>query len=214
MRDGRITDRLHPARKAFRSGQSPATVLAMTNPALPTGTLLLCLDLQPVFIRALSDGARMQRRCKFAVTAAVGVDLPVLFTEQVPSKLGGTSPELLALAGGASVFAKSTFSALADDGIRAALLEKHKAEHLLLCGIETPICVYQTAIAALAEGLHVTLLSDAVGARRPDDAEACLTALQHAGVNILPSETVFYALLRDVEHPFFKAYTQLVKSHA
>jgi len=186
----------------------------MTAPALPSGTLLLCLDLQPVFIRTITDGARVQRRCEFAVSTAVGLGLPAIFTEQVPSKLGATAPELLALAPGVPTLGKSTFSALADEGIRTALLEQHKIEHLLLCGIETPICVYQTAIAALAEGLHVTLLSDAIGARRSDDADACLRALHHAGVNILPTETVFYALLRDVRHPFFKAYTQLVKSHA
>ena len=99
-------------------------------------------------------------------------------------------------------------------GIREALLHRGKTEHLLLCGLETPICVYQTAIAALAAGLQVTLLSDALGARRTEDATACLMALRHAGAHVLPSETVFYALLHDVQHPFFKAYTQLVKSHA
>jgi hypothetical protein len=66
---------------------------------------------------------------------------------------------------------------------------------------------------ALHAGLQVTLLSDAVGGRRPDDATACLAALRHAGAHVLPSESVFYALLRDVRHPFFKTYTQLVKSH-
>lgn len=176
--------------------------------------LLLCVDLQPVFVRAIADGARVQRRCEFAVAAAVGLGLPVAFTEQVPQKLGGTAPELRALAPGAAVFGKDTFSALADDTLYAALLQPGKVEHLLLCGIETPICIYQTAIAALAAGLPVTLLSDALGARRADDAAACLTALRHAGAHVLPSETVFYALLRDVRHPCFKAYTQLVKSHA
>ena len=186
----------------------------MTTSLPPSGTLLLCIDLQPVFLRAVADGARVQRRGEFAVAAAVALGLPVAFTEQVPQKLGGTAPELTALAPAAPVFGKTTFSALADEGIREALLHRGKIEHLLLCGLETPICVYQTAIAALAAGLHVTLLSDAVGARRTEDATACLTALRHAGAHVLPSETVFYALLHDVQHPFFKAYTQLVKSHA
>ena len=59
----------------------------------------------------------------------------------------------------------------------------------------------------------VTILSDAVGARRPDDARVCLSALAHSGARILPAETVFYALLESVHHPFFKPYTQLVKTH-
>lgn len=182
------------------------------TPVLPDNLLLLCLDLQPVFIRAIADGATVQRRCAFAIQAATGLGLPVLFTEQVPQKLGGTAPELLALAPSASVQAKDTFSALADDRIRAAITERN-IEHLLLCGLETPVCVYQTALDALSAGLQVTLLSDAVGARRPEDARVCLDALTRAGVHLLPSESVFYALLHGVQHPFFKAYTQLVKSH-
>ena len=58
----------------------------------------------------------------------------------------------------------------------------------------------------------MTILSDAVGARRPDDARVCLDALARSGAHVLPAETVFYALLHDVAHPFFKAYTQLVKA--
>ncbi len=180
----------------------------------PDGTLLLCIDMQPVFVRAVAEGARVQRRCEFAIAAAGGLGLPVAFTEQVPQKLGGTAPELLSLAPVASVFGKNTFSALADDGIRDALIRDRQVEHLLLCGIETPVCVYQTALGALAADLEVTLFSDCVGARRTDDAQVCLGALARAGVHVLPSESVFYALLHDVKHPFFKAYTQLVKSHA
>ena len=59
----------------------------------------------------------------------------------------------------------------------------------------------------------MTILGDCVGARRPDDARLCLEALIRAGAHVLPSETVFYALLHDVKHPFFKPYTELVKSH-
>ena len=177
------------------------------------GALLLCIDMQPVFVCAIADGAKLQRRCEFVIAAAHGLGLAIAFTEQVPQKLGGTAPELLALAFGAPVFGKNTFSAFADDGIRDALVRDREVEHLLLCGIETPVCVYQTALGALAAKLQVTVLSDAIGARRADDADVCLAALARAGAHVLPSETVFYSLLHDVKHPFFKAYTQLVKSH-
>lgn len=176
-------------------------------------TLLLCLDLQPVFLRAVTDGARLARRCEFAIATVRGLGLPIVFTEQVPQKLGGTAPELLAAAGEMPVFGKETFSALSDAKTRHALQAEIGVEHLLLCGLETPVCVYQTALDALAAGMQVTLLSDCVGARREDDATACLAAMTRAGVHVLPAETVFYAILRDVKHPFFKAYTQLVKSH-
>jgi nicotinamidase-related amidase len=180
---------------------------------IPEATLLLCVDMQPKFIAAVQHPFRVRRRCEFAITAAVGIGIPVAFTEQVPEKLGHTAPELLELAPQASVWGKRTFSALADEGIRDALLRQRDIEHILLCGIETPVCIYQTAVSALHEGLHVTVLSDAVGARRDDDARTCLDALKRAGVHVLPAETVFYSLLGEVSHPYFRAYTQLVKLH-
>ena len=186
----------------------------MSSPAfVPNDTLLLCVDLQPKFLAVIPSGASVRRRCEFAVAAAVGLGLPVAFTEQVPEKLGHTAPELLQLAPHAPVWSKSTFSALADDTIREAALRQRDVEHLLLCGIETPVCVYQTALSALAENVQVTILSDAIGARRDDDARSCLAALVRQGVNVLPAETVFYALLHDVNHPFFRGYTKLVKLH-
>lgn len=188
----------------------------MTTPpfSVADDALLLCLDMQPKFVAAVKDGIAVRRRCEFAVAAALGLGIPVAFTEQVPQKLGNTAPELIDLAPRAPVWAKNTFSALADDGIRDALLRQRDVQHILLCGIETPICIYQTAIAALADDLEVTVLSDAVGARRSDDAATCLAELARSGVHVLPSETVFYALLREVNHPFFRSFTQLVKSHS
>jgi nicotinamidase-related amidase len=177
------------------------------------GLLLLCIDLQPVFLRAMSESESLQRRCAFAIQAATGMGISVVFTEQVPQKLGSTAPGLIDLVASPTVLAKDTFSALADPVIRDTILSR-KPEHVLICGIETSVCVHQTALDALAAGLQVTLLSDCVGARRPDDACTCIAALIRAGVHVLPSETVFYSLLRDVNHPFFRRYTQLVKAHA
>lgn len=176
---------------------------------------LLCIDVQPVFLKSLPQGGTaLLQRCQFAVAAAAGLGVPVVFTEQVPQKLGPTAPELIACAPAGSLQAgKSTFSAFGDDAIREAL-ETLAPEHLLICGLETSVCVYQTALDALASSYQVTLLSDAVGCRRPEDATPCLQALIRAGAHVLPSETVFYALLHTTSHPFFKSYTQLVKSHA
>ena len=187
----------------------------VTPPAhAPHDTLLLCVDMQPVFVRAIFDGEKVQRRCAFAATVAARLSLPIILTEQVPGKLGATATPLTEAAPSASVYSKRTFSAFADERIRDAIIKESSVEHILLCGIETPICVYQTAIAALGHGLEVTVLSDCVGARRSDDAQTCLEALARAGAHILPSETVFYAVLGDVGHPFFKEYTQLVKAFA
>ena len=86
-------------------------------------------------------------------------------------------------------------------------------KHLLICGLETPICVYQTAVDALKAGYKVTLLADCLGARRAGDAATVLAQLVHAGCQVLPAETVFYALLHEASHPYFRNYTKLVKKY-
>jgi len=184
-----------------------------TAPSPIAGVLLLCVDLQPVFIKAMSDDKPLVKRCAFAIEAAIGLGIPVAFTEQMPVKLGGTDPQLLKLAPGAAVHAKSTFSVFADDGIRDALREQD-IEHVILCGLETPVCIYQTSLGALEANTQVTVLTDAIGARRPADAAACLSAMARSGVHLLPSETIFYSLLHDAGHPFFKDFTKLVKKYA
>ena len=185
----------------------------MTPPPLPDSVLLLCVDLQPTFLRAMADRETLERRCHFTIAAAAGLGLRTVFTEQVPSKLGGTLPSLLEAARApATIFAKNAFSALRDPGVEN-FLQREPAAHVLLCGLETPVCIYQTAADCLERGLGVTLLTDALGARRPRDAADCLAELTRAGAHALPSETVLYALLGGAEHPFFRDFTQLVKSH-
>jgi nicotinamidase-related amidase len=186
----------------------------MTAPKPIEGALLLCLDLQPVFLRAVANGAGIQGRCEFAVAAARAVGMPVAFTEQAPEKLGRTEAALLSLVESPEVHAKDTFSALAPGSpVRAALTEGRPVEHLILCGVETPICVFQTAVDAVQAGLAVTVLADCVGARREADARACLEALARAGAHILPAETVFYSILGGSAHPSFRAFTELVKKY-
>lgn len=174
--------------------------------------LLLCIDLQPAFLAAICDSQRVHWRCSFALEAAKGLGLPVVFTEQVPAKLGHTAADLLAIVDRPVALGKDSFSALGDKGI-AAHLKASGAKHLLICGIETPVCVYQTARDALQAGYQLTVLTDCVGARRSDDAAAVLAHLAQVGCLVLPAETVFYALLRDAKHPFFRTYTALVKKY-
>ncbi len=178
------------------------------------GALLLVIDVQPTFLKAMPQGEASLRRCQLAVGAARLLGLPTIFTEQVPAKLGPTHPGLLAAAGETrAVFGKTAFSAFGAPGLKDAL-EKAGASQLLICGLEIPVCVYQTAMDALREGLGVTILSDAVTGRRDDDGRACLEALRSAGAHVLPVETVFYALLGDAGHPQFRAFTELVKQAA
>lgn len=184
-----------------------------TSASITPGLALLVLDVQDIFLRAISEGDALRASCHFAVQAARLLDIPVVFTEQTPAKLGPTNPPILAAAGESpTVFAKDSFSAFGCDAFSTWLAE-NDIRHLLICGLETPICVYQTALDALNTDISVTLLSDAIGARRSADHEAARRALEKkTDCHPLPAETVFYSVLRSARHPQFKTFTTLVKN--
>jgi nicotinamidase-related amidase len=174
---------------------------------------LIVVDAQPAFLKVIPEGGLLLRRLRFAVSAAHLLGLPVLFTEQVPDKLGPTDEGLLSLAPGAARLSKTSFSAADAEGFDR-WTSGHTIEHYLLTGIETPVCVYQTAISLIRGDQEVTLLSDCLGARRASDAQQALQALIRNGAHCLPSETIFYSLLGDANHPSFRDYNRLVIEHA
>lgn len=172
---------------------------------------LLLVDLQGPLLATVPEGPAVLARCRLAVAAAQLLDLPVVVTEQAPEKLGSTEASVLSLLGPTpSLFAKTSFSALGAPGLLNHLRDL-KIDHVLLAGLEGPICIHQTAVHALAESIGVTVMGDAVGARRSSDQELVWENLRRAGVTILPVETIFYSLLVESQHPKFKAFTSLVK---
>lgn len=182
----------------------------MSNPIDHLG--LLCIDMQQSFLKVIPERDALIRRCRFALEAARLLGVSVAATEQLPDKLGATHPELVnGWPENTPVFPKSSFSALAADSLHR-WIEANQIDHLLLIGIEVPICIYQTTVQALGDDLGVTLLSDCVGQRRIDDRAPVFEQLLSMEAHILPSETVFYSLLGSAEHPQFRDYTQLVKA--
>lgn len=179
----------------------------------PTNHLgLLLIDFQDVFLKAIPDSERLLQRTTFALKAAELLGVAVAATEQLPSKLGGTTEALTSIWDeNTPVFDKSTFSGFEADGLNR-WIEANQIDHLLIAGIETSICVYQTAIQALGEDTGVTLLSDCIGERRIEDREPVLKQLLSMEAHVLPSETIFYSLLGGAEHPKFHEFTELVKA--
>lgn len=174
---------------------------------------LLVVDAQDSFIDKLHNKEAFLLRCSFAIEAARALKIHTIFTEQSADKLGRTNAKLMSLAHQPKIFHKRAFSALNAPGIERYLRDR-EIYHLLVCGLETPICIYQTGLQAHDEDIDVTLLSDALGARRADDEKPALDALRQLGCQILPTETVLYSLMGDAQHPFFKAYNSVVKTYA
>ena len=173
---------------------------------------LLVVDMQDAFLNVMPDRDAVLRRTALAIEAARAFGIKVIFTEQAPAKLGPTHADLLALAPEARVFAKNEFSALLAEGLQE-YLRRINVYHLLLAGIETPICIYQTALHAQDNDLDVTLLSDCTTGRRPEDCVIVMEALSRAECHVLPAETVFYSMLGSSLNPRFAHFTRIVKRY-
>lgn len=183
----------------------------MSNPSNHLG--LLVIDLQPAFIKAMPDADQLIRRNLFAIEAASLLGCAIAVTEQLPAKLGQTAAEIVEkLPEHTPIFDKTGFSAFEAEGLDR-WIESNQIDHLLITGIESSICVYQTAVHALGEELGVTLLSDCISQRRAEDRQPVFQQLLSMEAHVLPSETIFYSLLGSADHPDFKAFTQLVKTY-
>ncbi|RKX32476.1 MAG: hypothetical protein DRP71_11965 [Verrucomicrobia bacterium] len=173
---------------------------------------LVVVDVQERLLPAMADPEAFTDRVAFSIEAAKVFGLTVIFTEQVPEKLGPTPPRLKRLAPNARVFSKSTFSAFQAKGLQDYLRDLN-IYHLLICGLETGVCIYQTALQASDLELDATLLSDCLTSRRPEDDAFVLPSLTRNGCHVLPSETVFYSMIADAANPRFRAYSALVKKY-
>ena len=175
---------------------------------------LLVIDLQNPFLEIISNREKILKRSAFSIEAAALLGCKIAATEQIPEKLGQTNNTIRkSLPGHVPIFQKETFSAIEVKGVDR-WIKRNQIDHLLLIGLETPICIYQTAVQALSIKIGVTLLSDCIGERRHEDRPDVLNQLLTMEAHVLPSETVFYSLIGSATHPKFEEFIQLVKSYS
>ena len=188
----------------------------MTGPihADLSNTALLVVDVQDAFLNLMDDASNILGRCLFAIQTSLLFGIPVAVTEQVPDKLGPSTAHILNAASKGRFFKKTSFSAIGAEGMADYLREKN-IKHILVAGLETPVCVFQTVMEALHKGFEVTVLTDCVGSRRSFDGQAIITFLHNkTKAQLLPSETIFYQLLGNADHEHFREYNKLVKKYS
>lgn len=108
------------------------------------------------------------------------------------------------------ILSKTSFSVFGEPAFRTALESKYR-KTVIIAGIETHVCVLQSAFDALNAGYQVILAEDAVTSRKAGDRDAALAAARHAGVCVLSVEAILFWLLRDASNPAFKAISRLVR---
>lgn len=172
----------------------------------PATGLLAVIDVQERLLAVMPEGDRVVARCLRLAEAAAAVGVRGVLTEQYPVGLGPT-PEALRRHFAAPAV-KRSFSACGVAAFDAALAAD--VTHVILAGLETHICVAQTALDLLARGLGVFVVVDAVAARHAVDHDVALRRLEGGGAIPTTSEAVLFEWCRSAEHPAFTAVRGLV----
>lgn len=171
--------------------------------------LLIIVDIQERLLNSVFNKEIVSKNAGIISKASKILKLPVLITEQYPKGLGNTIPEIKENVE-ALYKEKITFSALENDEILNEIMSSGKRQ-ILICGIETHICVNQTVQALLARGLEVFVLKDCCGSRAESEYFAGLERMKALGANILTTEIALFELLRSAKHPEFKNVQALIK---
>ena len=176
-------------------------------------TALVVIDIQERLVPAIDKELykRSQKNTVIAVEAAGTLKLPILLTEQYPKGLGRTIPTIMEALEGKTfeTMEKITFSCARNESFLYALVRTGRRQ-VLLTGMETHICVYQTAIDLVNAGYEVFVAGDAVSSRRLHDHRLGIKAMRDAGVIVLPTEAAIFQLLEAAGTPEFKKISSLL----
>ena len=172
---------------------------------------LVVVDLQEAFRFPLNDFAQIATRASIAVRGFLVLNLPVIITEQYPKGLGRTAEEVLfSLPTDFEFIEKTAFSSCGASAFMEKLCETG-ASQIVLCGLETHICINQTAHDLLENNFEVHILTDCVGSRFTQDKETALRKMQINGVVPSTVEMALFELMRDSKHEQFKEIQDLIK---
>jgi nicotinamidase-related amidase len=139
------------------------------------------------------------------------LQLPIIWNEQIPEKLGPTVPELAELlAESTQPIPKASFSCCGNPPFMDALKAVNRRQ-VLLAGIESHVCVYQTGLDLLNLGYEVQVVADAVSSRTPENRQLGLEHLKQAGAAVTSTEMALFELLRVAEGSKFKEIAKIVK---
>ncbi len=183
-------------------------------PSQPTlsreDAVLLVVDVQGKLAQLMDGKDDLFANLRLMIRGARVLDVPVVVTEQYPQGMGSTVPEIAELLDGIDAISKTSFSCCGEPAFTDALQPLGRSQ-VLLTGIETHICVQQTALDLVHRGYAVQVVADAVSSRTAENRRIGLEKMRDAGVVITSTETALYELLHEAGGPQFKAILQLVK---
>lgn len=176
--------------------------------------VLVVVDVQEKLVPAIHQDLypRSLKNIQIAIEAAATLELPILLTEQYPKGLGKTVPEVMRSLEGRNyrLIEKMTFSCARDEGFLSAVSDLNRKQ-VVMVGMETHVCVYQTSVDLSRAGYSLFILDDAVSSRFLHNYQSGIQALRDAGCTVVSTETAIFQLLKVAATPEFKKVVSLIK---
>ncbi|AET69847.1 nicotinamidase-like amidase [Desulfosporosinus orientis DSM 765] len=171
--------------------------------------VLMVIDIQEKLVPVMKYGEQIIQNTSTLISVAKKLGIPILVTEQYPKGLGKTVSDLSSQLEGSATFAKMTFSGCTSEVTSA--LEGLGRKKVLITGMETHVCVFQTVRDLLANGYQVFVVSDGVCSRTKGNYLNGLSLMSSMGAVVTNTETVFFDLMKQSGTPLFKELSKLIK---
>ena len=175
-------------------------------------TQAMIIDVQERLTPHINDHENIVKKISTLIQGLQALDIPIMLNEQYKKGLGETLPEIKELLNenNKKGFEILTFSACDNDDSWNHLAQQNRSI-VLLMGVETHVCVLQTALDLLDNGMQPVIIGDAVGSRFPYDKKQAIRRIRRAGGVITTVETVLFELCRSSADPAFKTISNLIK---
>lgn len=175
-------------------------------------SLLVVIDVQERLCAAMNPEvlAQLVRNTGILLDSAQELSVPVIFTEQYVKGLGPTLAELKGKAPAAACHEKLSFSCCGNQDFVRQIRESGRTQ-IIICGMETHVCVLQTVLDLLNDGFNVHLVKDAVMSRSNDNRQTAIEAMVQAGAVPTSTESVVFQWLKVAGTDSFKKVSKLVK---
>ena len=173
---------------------------------------LMIVDIQEKLSVVMTEKVinRLKSNADVLLTAADRLNVPVIVTMQYPKGLGDVENFVKdKLNEKSKCFEKTSFSCLGAEGLPEHL-EKLNKKQIIMIGLESHICVLQSAIELTEKGYDVFVVSDAIASRKLTSYETSLTRLEQANIWLLNTESVLFEWLSNASHPEFKSLSKLI----
>ncbi|MHC4266051.1 MAG: hydrolase [Planctomycetota bacterium] len=171
---------------------------------------LAVIDVQGKLAQLMHEKDQLFSNIQILIKGCKILGVPIIWTQQVPKALGETIPSIAELLTDIEPINKASFSCFGEENFVRAL-EAVNRKQVMLCGIETHICIYQTALDLLQQDYHVEIVTDAVSSRTLHNKHIALQKVQSKGAQITTTEMAIFELTKTAVHPQFKQIAKLVK---